>query len=90
MKRDKEDLKNYHKIFAQSRVAIRFSPKEMALLENWMRKDEWKNASGFIKYRLFGFEPETKLKKQIKEGVPEDILTSLKTKYVTWQQDILT
>lgn len=78
MKRDKEDLKNYHKIFNQDKLGIRFSPRERALLENWMRRDGWENMSGFIKYRLFGFEPDRKLEKQIKEGTHEDVVTLLR------------
>lgn len=78
MKRNKEDLKNYHKIFNQNKLGIRFSPRERALLENWMRRDGWENMSGFIKYRLFGYEPDLKVRHQVEEGRTEDIVNLLR------------
>ena len=78
MKKDKEDHQNYMKIFMTDRVNLRFTPKERALLDNMMRKDDWQSPAHYIKYRLFSFEPDNKLEKQIKEGTPEDVVTLLR------------
>ena len=40
-----------------------------------MKKDEWENVSGFIKYKLFGNDLDTAYKKIIKEASPEDLVS---------------
>ena len=38
----------------------------MSLLEIAMKNEEWENVSGFIKYKLFGWNPQYKIEKIIK------------------------
>lgn len=50
----------------------------MSLLEIAMKNEEWENVSGFIKYKLFGWNPQYKIEKIIKSKKPESIGTLLK------------
>lgn len=44
------------------------NPQEKSLLDSMMKKDDWENAGGFIKYKLFGFDYKKKYKKAIEEA----------------------
>lgn len=78
MIKDEETLKNYHKIRDKGVIKLRLNAREKALLESTMRTEEWENISGFIKYKLFGWNPEEKLKNRLKKGDKETILSVLK------------
>ena len=59
------------------KTCISFNAEERALLDSAMQKDGWENISGFVKYKLFGWEPHEKVKKLIKKKNPDDILILL-------------
>ena len=40
----------------KSKISIKLTPDERALLDVWMHDEEWNNLSGFIKDRVFGVE----------------------------------
>lgn len=63
---DTEDKKNYFQIVDRKVAKIRLNVEEMTLLQTAMRKENWQNTSGFIKYKLFGIDPERKIDELIK------------------------
>lgn len=72
--RDAENKKQYFNAKNKNRVSLKFSPKEMIVLEDMMKKEEWENTSGFIKYKIFGDDPDFLYKKIITKGKPEDLV----------------
>lgn len=59
-------------------IQIRMNSQERSLLEDAMSKEDWENVSGFIKYKLFGYEPEERFKKMIESGDKQTIVIALK------------
>lgn len=62
-----EIKKAYHRQRDKSVIKIRVNAAEKTLLDIAMKDEDWENVSGFIKYRLFGFEPDEAVRKIIKE-----------------------
>ena len=56
MNMDKELYSAYHSMQNKSKISIKLTPDERALLDVWMHDEEWNNLSGFIKDRVFGLE----------------------------------
>lgn len=75
---DEQVRKEYMKMRNKSLIKIRFTPKEKTLLETMMRKEGWGNVSGFIRYKLFGFDPDEKIKLLIDEKDADGIAALLK------------
>ena len=55
-KEDKEIYSAYHTMQNKSKISIKLTADERALLDVWMHDEGWDNLSGFIKYRLFGMD----------------------------------
>lgn len=53
-KEDKEIYSAYHTMQNKSKISIKLTADERALLDVWMHDEGWDNLSGFIKSRLFG------------------------------------
>lgn len=70
-----EEKNKYFQAKNKGHLAIRFNPEELTLLQEAMKKDDWTNASGFIKYKLFGFNYKPKIDKLIKSKDKEAIGT---------------
>lgn len=62
----------------KNRAIIRMSPEEKTLLQEEMRQNGWDNLSGFIKYKLFGLDPDRKIESLIKSGNPDSIALLLR------------
>lgn len=58
----KTDKKHFKKLYDSKKklVGISMNPIEKSLLDSMMRKEEWENVGGFIKYKLFGLDYEKK------------------------------
>ena len=56
----KTDKKHFKKLYESKikKLSISLSPTEKSLLDSMMKKEEWENVGGFIKYKLFGFDYE--------------------------------
>lgn len=76
----KEIRKQYMKTVNKNRVIIRMSPEEKTLLQEEMRQNGWDNLSGFIKYKLFGLDPDQRIDSLIKSGDPESIALLLRNR----------
>ena len=74
----KEIRKQYMKTVNKNRAIIRLSPEEKTLLQEEMRQNGWDNLSGFIKYKLFGLDPDRKIESLIKSGNPDSIALLLR------------
>ena len=74
----KEIRKLYMKTVNKNRAIIRMSPEEKTLLQEEMRQNGWDNLSGFIKYKLFGLDPDRKIESLIKSGNPDSIALLLR------------
>lgn len=71
--KDQNIKKEYYKSKDKGRIVVRLNPEEKTLLELAMREEEWNNVSGFIKYKLFGFDTDYKIKKVITSRNGENI-----------------
>lgn len=58
----KTDKKHFKKLYDSKKklVGISMNPTEKSLLDAMMKKEEWENVGGFIKYKLFGLSYEKK------------------------------
>lgn len=74
----KENQTEYFRKKNKNKIQIRLSFNELSILENEMKKEEWENISGYIRYRLFGMDPTKKIRKQIAGKEPEDLVNMLK------------
>lgn len=72
------DKKLLQKVKDKNRIVVRLNLYEQTLLQSEMRKEGIENTSGFVKYRLFGLEPEERVMKLVREGDKDDIATLLK------------
>ena len=69
---------DYHKMHNRSKISIKLSPEERALLDVWRHEDGWENVSGFIKYRLFGYDKTpAKLRAALRKNDNESTKTAL-------------
>lgn len=75
---DKEDKKNYFKMVDRKVVRIRMTANEMALLQSMMHKMGAENISAFIRYKLFGLDPDRKVNELIKQKNTDDIVILLR------------
>ena len=60
------------------RTVLRLNYKEKTLLKQMMEADDWENVSGFIKYKLFGFDENPKYKRKLKKGTATDYAIALR------------
>lgn len=70
-----EDEKLYQRLKDKMAVKVRFSYKELSLLKMMMRDEDWENTAGFIRYKLFGYDPEKRLRSQLKKANEFDVIT---------------
>lgn len=77
--KSKQVKKEYFKAKDSVAVKIRLNLREQILLQSMMQKDGWENVSGFIKYTLFGDDPDARYKKILHESSPEEIITLART-----------
>ena len=75
---DKEDKKNYFKMVDRKVVQLRMSANEMALLQSMMHKMGAENISAFIRYKLFGLDPDRKVNELIKQKNTDDLVILLR------------
>ena len=75
---DKEDKKNYYKMVNKKVVQLRMSANEMALLQSMMHKIGAENISAFIRYKLFGLDPDRKVNELIKQKNTDDLVILLR------------
>ena len=75
---DKEDKKNYFKMVDRKVVRIRMTANEMALLQSMMHKMGAENISAFIRYKLFGLDPDRKVNELIKQKNTDDLVILLR------------
>ena len=75
---DKEDKKNYYKMVNKKVVQLRMSANEMALLQSMMHKMGAENISAFIRYKLFGLDPDRKVNELIKQKNTDDLVILLR------------
>lgn len=76
---DKEKRKKYYRAKRCQSVKLHLNTKERTILQTRMNKEGWENTSGFIKYCLFGDDPDYKYKKLLEENNPEQMSIVLNT-----------
>lgn len=69
----KADRKEYFRNIDKGRINLRMTTDEKTLLEIQMKEEGWVSKSAFIKYKLFGYEPEERVEKVVKEMDSESI-----------------
>ena len=57
----------YHRMANKNKISIKLNPEERALIEIGMIENGWDNLSGYIKYKLFGWELSSKRNAKISE-----------------------
>lgn len=75
---DKEDKKNYYKMVNTKVVRLRLTSNEMALLQSMMHKMGAENTSAFIRYKLFGLDPDRKVNELIKRKDTDELVILLR------------
>ena len=79
---DPTDKRLYHKMQNGRAIRIRLTAGEQSVLEAMMNDEGWKNVSGFVRYKLFGLDPDKRLSEAIEMGVrkkePDNIHIYLK------------
>lgn len=79
---DQTDKGLYHKMQNRRAIRIRLTAGEQSVLESMMNDEGWKNVSGFVRYKLFGLDPDKRLSEVIERGVrrkePDNIHIYLK------------
>lgn len=82
MKTSKTDRKankqQYLKSANKGRFTFRFTPQERSLLEEQMATEGWSNATGYVKFKLFGIDPEKEIDAIIQKKDPVSIGIILK------------
>lgn len=74
MIKDKESRKEYFKAKNKSQlVQFRLNETEQRLLQASMKREGWENISGYIRYQLFGMNPQKKYKKLIQQATEEEL-----------------
>ena len=74
----KRDKKRFRKIYDTRKriISISMNPEEKSILDAMMKRDDWENQGGFIKYKLFGLDYKKRFKKTV--GVAdEDLLKQI-------------
>lgn len=86
----KTDKKHFKKLYDSKKklVGISMNPTEKSLLDSMMKKEEWENVGGFIKYKLFGFDYEKKYRNAI-NNADEDLLKKILINLMTDLNDQL-
>lgn len=86
----KTDKKHFKKLYDSKKklVGISMNPTEKSLLDSMMKKEEWENVGGFIKYKLFGFDYEKKYRIAI-NNADEDLLKKILINLMTDLNDQL-
>ena len=86
----KTDKKHFKKLYDSKikKLSISLSPTEKSLLDSMMKKEEWENVGGFIKYKLFGFDYEKKYRNAI-NNADEDLLKKILINLMTDLNDQL-
>lgn len=84
------DKKHFKKLYDSKKklVGISMNPTEKSLLDSMMKKEEWENVGGFIKYKLFGFDYEKKYRNAI-NNADEDLLKKILINLMTDLNDQL-
>ena len=70
--------KQYFKMADSHVIKVRMNAAERSLLESSMRKDNWDNVSGYIKYKLFGISPERRIRELIKRKNSDELAILLR------------
>lgn len=86
----KTDKKHFKKLYDSKikKLSISLSPTEKSLLDSMMKKEEWENVGGFIKYKLFGLDYEKKYRNAI-NNADEDLLKKILINLMTDLNDQL-
>ena len=74
-KKEKKEFKKFYDS-KKKRLTVSLNPKEKSLLDSMMKKDDWENVSGFVKYKLFGFTYEKKYRNAI-NSADEELLKKI-------------
>ena len=72
--KDTKQKKEYFKSKDQMSVRIRLNSEEQSVLNSMMKEEGWENKSGYIKYILFGDDPEIRYDKIVKKKDPNELL----------------
>lgn len=72
--KDTKQKKEYFKSKDQMSVRIRLNSEEQSVLNSMMKEEGWENKSGYIKYILFGDDPNIRYNKIVKKKDPNEIL----------------
>lgn len=61
---------------------LTLGPATTTMLENDMRKEGWDSAAAYIRFRLFGYDPESEYRKRILTGDREFIAEAMRNELV--------
>lgn len=78
IKKKKADRQAYLQMANQDIVRVRMNAKERAILHVQMSADGWTNMSAFIRFKLFGLDPDRKVDALIKTKSPDSIALLLR------------
>ena len=78
IKKKKSDRQAYLQRANQDIVRVRMNAKERAILHVQMSADGWTNMSAFIRFKLFGLDPDRKVDALIKTKSPDSIALLLR------------
>lgn len=75
---DAEDKSAYFRMADKFCVKIRVNPKEHTLLQSMMTREGWTSVSGFVRYKLFGANPDRKIQELIQRKNPNELVILLR------------
>ena len=78
IKKKKADRQAYLQLANQNIVRVRMNATERAILHVQMSADGWTNMSAFIRFKLFGLDPDRKVDALIKTKSPDSIALLLR------------
>ena len=73
---------DYHTMSNKRKISIKLNPDERALLQLDMSQEGWSNVSGYIKYRLFGFDKTNAKKNALILKKDKDGIVTLLNNYL--------
>ncbi len=82
IKKKKADRQAYLQMANQNIVRVRMNSKERAILHVQMSADGWTNMSAFIRFKLFGLDPDRTVDALIKTKSPDSIALLLRDQLI--------
>ena len=72
-RKSKEESALYNKVKGKFNLNVRLNSVEYSLLHNMMENEGWNNISGYVRFKLLGLDPDTRVERTFKKKDPDEI-----------------